>query len=115
MSFSSSLYFLQNAFKRIVISRLCSSESSNAHIHGSKIPTTIPCPFCNNKFRSLDTLESHVKGIHAWKINENLQTEPEKTYKAIFGTETIKTITATQIRYQDGLVVTMDGAYKGYW
>jgi hypothetical protein len=112
---NSSLHFLQNAFKRIITSRLCSSESSSTPIHWSKIPPTIPCPFCNQKFRSSELVEFHIKRFHVSKINEKLRAQPEKTYKAIFGSETIKIITATEMRYPDGLLVTMDGPFKGCW
>ena len=47
-------------------------------------------------------------------IYEKLRKNPVETYKAIFGPE-VKSVSESEMRYPDGLVVTLDGHHKGHW
>jgi len=73
------------------------------------------CPFCSKSFLSEGSLSVHVSKVHGQSIVRALQRNPLETYKQIFGADNVKRVTQKELRYPDGLVVSLEGKFKGMW
>lgn len=62
---------------------------------------------------SLRKISQSTPYLDAKIINEAMMVRPEETYKAIFGEP--KSISAREMRYSGGLIVTLKGSKQGLW
>ena len=73
------------------------------------------CPFCCKRMANVHVMNVHIYQNHTLDIIGKLQNDPLRTYKQIFGTENIKRVQRTELKYRDGLVVGLEGKFKGRW
>lgn len=72
------------------------------------------CPICGAPCKSQSGLNYHHMKRHSVKLSSHLRQNPVATYTKIFGTN-YKSLSAKELRYSKGLVVTLEGKYRGYW
>lgn len=83
--------------------------------HWSCITPELGCPICGQKFRDSGVLNLHLGMEHSRSISQMLRQNPVQFYKTIFGEDTIKSITQKEMRYGNGLIVTLSGEDQGLW
>ena len=75
---------------------------------------SIHCPFCDLIFPNPSLLNLHLGRRHSQPISDKLRETPVETYTAIFGNN-YKSLNDQEMRYDNGLVVTLYGDNKGCW
>jgi len=109
-------------------------KANRSTVHWSDLEKTIPCPFCKEEFRVVDALNFHIGSHHSAKISEALRQNPIDTYSRILTNKNVKRygelfvvvfvfwsciyyfrLSATELRYPEGLVIQLEGDQKGNW
>ena len=72
------------------------------------------CPFCGFRCLNEAELNRHIKSLHAPVINAKLSQNPLATYTKILG-RGVKRTTSKELRFGNGLSVTLTGNYRGFW
>lgn len=81
--------------------------------HISENQSVFPCPFCGARCGSEVFLDWHLKKFHAKVMNNEIKDDPMDFYKQVFGSKNIKHATNEYVRWPEGLLVTIDGQFKG--
>ncbi|TRY63746.1 hypothetical protein TCAL_14303 [Tigriopus californicus] len=72
------------------------------------------CSICGAPCKSQAGLNYHYIKRHSGKLSSYLRRNPVETYVQIFGTN-YKSLSTRELRYANGLVVTLEGKHRGFW
>ena len=96
------------------VSKENKSQEDEKRIRRENYAKKPSCPLCGVCLKN-DTLNYHLKKYHSKMIDLKLREDPMETYSKIFGRENIKTISHGEIRWPNGLIVTLGTSAHGLW